>query len=370
MDSNNIYNNLIDEDEYTEEKKEYINEKNTGYNLLYDKKVIVDENNIVVCKQKEYIFKFGSNEASKIYKYIGNEKIKDVSYILEGSTVYVWFSKNNEKWMISTPSKIDAYQSFYGDYKNSVADYFLNILNKIVNKYDPLNKVNSFELFTSKLNIDYTYCFTIPSTFENKFVYEFPEKIIIGNKKINNKTGNEWEKITENIDILNLVCKERDLNVLIKFADTCFTPDNKKFIGVEITLSNKTFQIINNNYYKLSKIRGKKEITSRYFEIRNDFYFLKILKEIVPECVAQFNDFERLIDLIIVPRIYKAYIARYKEYKYVIIPHYEFQHLSSIVYDLNNIEDENELKKFIKNSFNYIHPWKLEKIVKNCLNFT
>jgi len=342
--------------------------------------IIRDEldNNCIVRRPLQFTPEVPVYETDLIKELVSGESQIRYYNAIESSTIYVYYHHRMNKWRISTHQKIDAFKSRWGGPKvTSFGDNFIAALYyyynyskvvetppetiKIDNVISDEDKKDAFELFTNNLDKNQTHAFILTNTSENRIVCQNPIiPMIYHVASIDNKTGFLLEG--NFTDILSLpVMRFKTIDHAIEYVNNI---DYNYCQGLVLFMPNqKQLKILNNTYYELFQARGNEpSIKFRYLQIRNDPEMINKLYYLYPQYIDSFNMYETILEKS-VKRIYNAYIDRYINNKYVIIPQNEYFVMQSCHSHIN-LTGNTFTPEIVRNIMRNQLPTLLNKIIK------
>ena len=330
---------------------------------------IMDKENRVVCPSLGFIF-----EISRENEEENKERLKDMnlwrwSYSVEGTMLRLFFYKN--KWYLSTHKKISAFHSRWSC-KFSFGELFTQTLEEIYGKREDI-----YEWFLSQLSEDKIYYFLLRSNFQNRIIchtsrIETRDKIIyIGYK--NNKNYEldfrEDHKIFEKLGKIPYIeDKFHSLNHLYEFIEKNIDPFEYQGLFGYNTRTNEFVKIMNSRYKDLVKVRGNNHnLRFRYLEVRKDKIMVEKLYMLYPKFSSIFDEYERFIYKI-AKKIYKVYVERFLNMKYVTLPKEEYIILKKC-YDwfLKNKQEKISINNVLQ-IINNENPYYLYKMIQRIRN--
>ena len=267
---------------------------------------------------------------------------------LEGTLIRLFYNDVNDKWYISTHTKLDASKSrwgskcTFGEVFNSVIppEFYTNLdktkfymfiltpneTNRIVCKY-LMNHVYHVGTYDSNFNLSYDYDIGVQKPLELRF---------------------------------------DNINELFKYVDEeldCFT-----YQGVLIC-DNQTqtnIKILSNSYERWRELRGNvPSIKFRYLQLRNNETDTHNLKVLFPDFIKDFEIYEKYLDLFS-RRMLEEYVNRHIKKLFKQLPpneHYILK-LAHAWHSENKDVNKINLKK-IKEIINNQNPSFLNSIIKN-----
>lgn len=275
-----------------------------------------------------YMSEYPFNDIDKVEKIKNIDKY-NIYKMYEGTILRVFFHEN---WYISTHCKLDAFRSKWSC-KDSFGVLFQNCIKFFYDKenivFDSLEKYQ--EHFLSTLYKEKQYMFFIRNNKENRVVcndYTESKNNIpmfhVGTFK-QNKFFTEDEKVDkipflEKLDINNV----DDIKTYMDNNNYKETPgilcirkeDTNDYLDI--------FKIVEPKYIEFSKIRGNEpSVKYRYLQVRMSRTFNLKMRELYPNYVKDFDNYENII-LSIAKNIYNAYINRFIKHMYVFIPKEQF----------------------------------------------
>jgi ribosomal protein L23 len=128
---------------------------------------------------------------------------------------------------------------------------------------------------------------------------------------------------------------------------------------------NQQFKILNKRYHQYYLVRGNEpSIKFRYLQVRMDQTNYNILRELYPEKVKDFEDYENYI-FEASKNIYKAYIDRFIKKLYVTVPVEEYNVIKEAHnWYLNDRKNNKITYEKIMTILNNQNPTNLNKIIK------
>lgn len=291
----------------------------------------------------------------------------------EGSLIRM-FCYNN-KWYITTHRKLDAFKSKWAS-KTSFGEYFREAL-----EYEEKYNVNFQNVLSPKVSDDEDiitrlenildkskqYMFLLISSKENRIVCTpppTPTLLHVGTFCNNElKTGLDeklqipvpQELFFDNID--ELLTFVDNGNVNYSQGVIVFAPNNVQY------------KVLTPEYDYLFKVRGNEpSIKFRYLQIRMDKSMNKSLRELYPDMVDTFDNYENILynkakDL------YKSYVDRFIKHIYVTVPSEDY----SVIKKCHSWHIENRDKNKINLNkviefLNSEQPTILNRLIKEVLN--
>ena len=286
----------------------------------------------------EYYFK-QSDIKNIIQNYIDKKYTFFPSY--EGSLLRLWYDNINNKWILSTHKKLNAFESRWGS-KMTFGDIFLNILfNNETTESTITRKQEMLEEYSNQnLNKNHIYTFLITTSMMNRIVCrnkqndlyylgyfdrenDFKYMISSENNNINLEYRTESVTFDLNINLVKQINLEsyEQLEQYIQNNYLDISDYNKTQGIVCFNEQGDNVKIINDNYARYSLIRGNEpNLLLRYIELmkNNDSETIKELKELYQES----RDFEYYDKTIyhIKRNLLSNYIKRYIQKSLSIVP--------------------------------------------------
>ena len=291
----------------------------------------------------------------------------------EGSLIRMFC--HNDKWYITTHRKLDAFKSKWAS-KTSFGEYFREAL-----EYEEKYNVNFQNVLQPKTSDDEDiikrlenildkkkqYMFLLISSKENRIVCTpptTPTLLHVGTFYNNElKTG-----LDESLQIA--VPKELffdNIDELLTFVDN---GDFNYTQGVIVFAPNNLqYKVLTPDYHYLFKVRGNEpSIKFRYLQIRMDKSMNKSLRDLYPDMVDTFDNYENILynkakDL------YKSYVDRFIKHIYVTVPSEDY----SVIKKCHSWHIENRDKNKINlnkviDFLNSEQPTILNRLIKEVLN--
>lgn len=291
---------------------------------------IIRDGDDIVCKTFGYTPEISVADINQVNNNIHSFSSCKVYDAEEGATIRLWFDKRGDKWRISTHRKIDAYHSRWG---NAMAQSFGDMFHLAlvwecnfgllkIKDFDTKNSSTLLKQYTDTLNKDVVYTFLVRNSSENRIVCdpsEHPQAYFIGSFDRSthfliegNNSG--FPMPTEH--------KFDTVEDLISFVSNI---DSRKKQGVIVYLPNqKQVKIMNTTYIDFFNARGNEpSIKYRYLQIRGDQNMISMLYSLYPEYIPTFELYENILTDVS-KKIYRSYVERYINRKYVNIPQQEF----------------------------------------------
>jgi hypothetical protein len=249
----------------------------------------------------------------------------------EGATIRLFFHKN--KWHMSTHRKINAYRSRWGNHTSrSFGDMFIDALEwetkngslKDILKYETRNDL--FNCYTDTLNRRKNYTFLIRNSNENRIVCDslsHPKAFFTGsfdrdNEHLliinDNDTGFEIPRVHTNF---------LSIEEVVLYVNNSI--DYKLKQGIIVYMPDQTqIKVLNPTYLKYFNTRGNEpSIKFRYLQIRKDKDQVAMLYNLYPDIISKFEIYENIIANLEL-KIYRGYIDRFVNKKYVSLPQPEY----------------------------------------------
>lgn len=226
----------------------------------------------------------------------------------EGTVIRLFYY--NDKWHISTHKRLDAYKSKWSS-KKSFGKLFED---------DILNFYSSMDDFFSVLDKNSTYAFLILSTPENRIV---SRQSIHGVYHVSTLKNGQFINCDIGIKKFDQLSSDMSLDDIFKMVEGT---DPYEAQGVILFHKNLNYQvkIVNERYQYLSSLRGNEpSIKFRYIHVRMDPQMKTDFVELYKEHEQWFELYERIINETI-HDIFNAYITRFVNNDYIMIPQKEF----------------------------------------------
>lgn len=344
---------LVDKDEETNlELYCYIKCQNDEEEFVKECRGLVFSGNDLIMKAFPYTYEYSHDDKEIIDKKL--EKISDFKFFksFEGALIRMFFFEN--RWYISTHRKLNAFKSKWATKESFGSIFqkalvkeikisenfrkklfetqfesdllFKNDLIEIMNKETKDNSFENFilERFQEILDKKKQYMFLLRNIKENRIVCNPPTEnesqllhvgtFINGNLILDENVG---IKHPENISFNNTqeLYQYIELNIdpFQNQGIVCFGPNNNQI------------KILHKNYLNLTKIRGNEpSIKFRYLQVRSNKILADSLIELYPEYKLILEEYEKII-LNIADFIHKAYIKRFINKNYIVVPQEEYQ---------------------------------------------
>jgi hypothetical protein len=251
------------------------------------------------------------NEHGKIAETLKN--LEEWTYFpaYEGALIRMFYT--NDKWFVSTHRKLDAFRS-----KWSSRESFGAIFEKSIKQDTGL----SLEEFKQKLDKTKQYMFLVRNQQDNRIVCLPP-----GEDETHVFHIGTWQNLMPSDDDVGVKKPQPfitfssvvDLATTVNSLDPwhyqgiiCFGPDNKQV------------KILNKDYVSLFKVRGNEaSVKFRYLQLRKDKTMKSRLEKLYPEMAESFHEYEIILSDI-AAKIYKAYVDRFVNKIFTIVPQEEF----------------------------------------------
>jgi hypothetical protein len=291
----------------------------------------------------------------------------------EGSLIRMFYYKN--KWYITTHRKLDAFKSkwasktSFGEYFREALEYeekynvgFQSVLSpKVTEDEDIIKRLENI------LDKEKQYMFLLISSKENRIVCappSTPTLLHVGTFYNNElKTG-----MDQNLQIA--VPKELffdNIDELLRFVDNSdFTFSQGVIVFAP---NNSQYKILSPDYDFLFKVRGNEpSIKFRYLQIRMDKNMNKSLRELYPDMVDTFDNYENIL-YSKAKDLYKSYVDRFIKHTYITVPSDEY----SVIKQCHSWHMENRDKNKINLNkviefLNTQQPTILNRLIKEVLN--
>lgn len=287
--------------------------------------IVCDMDNNIVCKTFGYIDEIINLEKDKIKNSIHSFNQCKFFKALEGAYVRLFFYKN--KWYLSTHRKLNAFKSKWGSHdSDSFGKMFVdalkwNIDNKVLNlEYEDYDSI--LDVYTNTLQKDKNYLFLVSNNAKNRIVCYPPKNPTVHFVGSFDKSTHLYiEGNDSGIDSLAKL-DFSDLDSLVDYVSNIHYMESP---GVIVYMPNqKQVKIINSQYSELFKVRGNEpSIKFRYLQIRKEQDKVELLTRLYPDHNELFLKCEEKI-YFLCEKIYKAYVDRYINNKYVSLPQQEY----------------------------------------------
>ncbi len=351
----------------------YINCNNSDSNFLQSCRGLVYNGDKLIVKTFPYTIEYTEkNDFEEINKNILPVFDQCSFYNShEGCLIRVFYFNN--KWFMTTNKKLNAFKSKWAS-KQSYGYYFEEALKHQVCTNEKLkaninleslndNMENIFEVFCeSILDKKNQYMFLLLNNDENRIVSFQPENPTI----FHIGTFNEEHKIILENDIYIPYPEKLNFSNLDELFDYVDTLDYTKLQGVIIFApENKQFKILNKRYHQYYLARGNEpSIKFRYLQVRMDQNNYNILRELYPENIKDFEDYENYI-FDASRNIYKAYVERFIKKLYVTVPVEEYNVIKEAhSWYLSDRKSNKITYEKIMDILNSQSPTNLNKIIK------
>lgn len=344
-------------------KNEEIQEKNELRGCVTD-----NEDNII-CPSLGHIREYNIDSMDEEKAEMKNIKDWLWTYAMEGTMLRLYYFR--KEWFLSTHKKISAFQSRWSC-KFSFGELFIHTLEELYPHQE-----NVYEYFLKNLSKNRIYYFLLRSNHQNR--------IICHTSSLNTKDKLIFIGYRDNNDLkLNIFNKEPFLEPLssFQFFSKTFYNFHEIIRLVEETIDPFQYQglfgynpkteqfvkIINSKYKELVKVRGNNHnLRFRYLEIRNDKILVEKLYMLYPKFTSVFDEYEKLIHKIS-KKIYRVYIDRYVNMKYITLPKEEYIILRKCnEWFLKNKKSRITVDEIL-NIINQENPYYLYKMVQRLKN--
>lgn len=360
-------------------------------NLLKKCRGVVFKGDKLIMNGFPYTYEFSEDNSEEI-----NERIKGIFdectfFDSHEGTVIRLFNYNGI-WYNSTNRKLDAYKSKWSS-KESFGLFFREALHseyanneEFRNRISPDESRDIIERYQETLDIDKQYMFLLINNNENRIVCQPPTRPIVyhvgtfidGNLNMG-----------ENINIP--YPKKHNFKNIEEVYNYASQIDISKLQGVIVFAANNIqYKIFNKEYAYLYKVRGNEpSIKFRYLQVRQDKEYVKLLRELYPNSLKTFEEYENII-MEIAKIINRAYVDRFIKNLYVSMPQEEYGvirachawHLSdrsenkislSKVIEVLNQQEATILNKMIKRYYleqkNKQNPQRMRQKINNDTDF-
>ncbi len=350
----------------------YINCKNSDAKFLQSCRGLVYNNDELIVKNFPYTIEYTEkNDYEEINSAVVPVFDQCTFYnSYEGCLIRLFYFNN--KWFMSTNKKLSAFKSKWAS-KKSYGHYFEDALKYHVSNNEKLrehikleslngNMENIFEVFCeSVLDKKKQYMFLLLNNEENRIVCDNPEVPTIFH------IGTfENHKIIMDVDIHIPYPEKLSFNNIDELYDYVDQINYTKLQGVIVFApDNQQFKILNKRYHQYYLVRGNEpSIKFRYLQIRMDQTNYNILRELYPEKIKDFEDYENYI-FEASKNIYKAYIDRFIKKLYVTVPVEEYNVIKEAHnWYLNDRKNNKITYEKIMTILNSQTPTNLNKIIK------
>lgn len=323
------YSNLTDEDK---KNQVYMDNKDFIHNT---RGVVYDKNNNLVFKSFDKPNELSiddENSLDDLVDYINRDKggldncnIYDSH---EGALIRLFCYK--DKWYICTHRKLNAFKSkwsspvSYGTsfkqalvYQSENNEVLKNMLNVFDNEY-------TLDRFYRILDKTKQYVFLVKNTNLNRIVCDCPENPMmyhVGTFKDGQLLDDNEEN---NIGVYKL--KKHNFKNLEDIKQYVKNVDYKKITGVIVFLpGNIQVKIYNEKYINMYNVRGNEpSIKFRYLQVRHNNQLLLQLKNLYPDYVEDFEDYELCLKELC-KMIHNYYMRRFVHKEQLTVPSIQYK---------------------------------------------
>ena len=309
----------------------YLNCKRDDPEFLKNCRGLVFNKDKLVLNSFPYTMEYTEDDHDLLSKSLDNVFDKCLFYkSYEGCLIRIFYFNN--KWFVSTNKKFDAFRSKWAS-KQSYGHFFREALkvqfmiNENLKKNIDVNLLdddmnNIINVFCENvLDKDKQYMFLLLNNSENRIVCKEPENPTVYH------VGTFINNVLSMDEDIHIPYPEKlsfnRLEQIYDYVDTCV--DYNEMQGVIIFApNNKQIKILNREYAEYYSVRGNEpSIKFRYLQVRMDNKVNKMLKNLYPNNVKDFEDYENLI-YDAAKSIYNAYVDRFIKKLYVTVPVEEF----------------------------------------------
>jgi len=335
-------------------------------NLLKKCRGVVFKGDEQIMNGFPYTYEFSEDDTEELENKIKDIFDKCVFYDSYEGTVIRMFNYNGI-WYTSTNRKLDAYKSKWSS-KDSFGTFFRQSLHSEYNNNTGFkNRISTdesrdiIERYQETLDTNKQYMFLLINNFENRIVCQAPPRPTVYHVGtfIDGKLNMEED--------INIPYPQRHTFKNMKEVCDYISKINiSRLQGVIVFAPNNVqYKIFNKQYYSLYKVRGNEpSIKFRYLQIRNDKKCVKLLKELYPNFIQAFQEYDNIL-LEIAKNINRSYVDRFIRNLYVSVPQEEFGVIRSCHgWHLNDRSNNKiSLSKVIE-VLNQQEPTNLNKMIK------
>ena len=304
----------------------YINCDNYSDETVKNSRGIIRDGETIICKTFGFTPEITTTD-NDLYSYISSFNQSKIYLSEEGATIRLFFYGN--RWYVSTHRKLDAFRSRWGSPQSkNFGDMFIDALEwqvlngQLKNKIIYEDRKDLLIRFCDTLDTEKIYTFLVRNSSYNRIVCtesNHPQLYFIGSFDRNTHLlleGNDSGIDTP--ELLNFETPEQ----MIDFVNNI---DYTRHQGVILYMPNqKQVKILNPSYYEYFNVRGNEpSIKFRYLQVRKDRDVVSMLYKLYPDYIETFEIYESILRELVF-KIYRAYIDRFINHKYISLPQSEY----------------------------------------------
>ena len=300
----------------------YVSCSDTDSNLLKQCRGAVFNGDNLVMKAFPYTIEYNEFDTEKISNSLNNFNEWSFYEAHEGALVRL-FTYNGKRY-VSTHRKLNAFSSKWSS-RDSFGTLFKTALTSEAEHNKTFSDVlpsgdNILDRFQSTLDTTKQYMFLIRNNNDNRIVCSAPSRPTVYHV---GTFVNGNLSMTENVNIS--YPKKLTFSSIKDIQEYVKNVDYKQQQGVICFDSNNNqIKIVNNDYQDLFRARGNEpSIKFRYLQVRMNKTYVEMLHHLYPESSNVFDEYEVFL-YEIARSIYRSYVQRFIEKKYITVPREEF----------------------------------------------